>query len=67
MRTDVTSALRPEGSPKVFAGRLSEEVALAQGTELLGETVVFGVRFLRENVERHAAPMLHINQELTAF
>lgn len=40
----VTEALRPEGSPRTFAGALSEEKALKQVTEFLGEAVVFGVR-----------------------
>ena len=45
--TKVLEALRPDGSPRVFAGALSEEKALAQVTELLGEVVVFGVRATR--------------------
>uniref|UniRef100_A0A7S0RJR8 OPA3-like protein n=1 Tax=Pyramimonas obovata TaxID=1411642 RepID=A0A7S0RJR8_9CHLO len=39
----VTSALKPEGSPKVFAGKLSDDKALSQGTDLLGEFIIFSV------------------------
>mmetsp|Transcript_34232 Transcript_34232/g.41370 ORF Transcript_34232/g.41370 Transcript_34232/m.41370 type:complete len:172 (+) Transcript_34232:153-668(+) len=35
--------LRADGSPRYFAGRLSEDKALAEGADFLGEAIVFGV------------------------
>mmetsp|Transcript_32139 Transcript_32139/g.44564 ORF Transcript_32139/g.44564 Transcript_32139/m.44564 type:complete len:170 (+) Transcript_32139:415-924(+) len=39
----ISSALRQEGSPRVFAGKLNEERALQQGSDFFGEAVIFSI------------------------
>eukprot|EP00854_Cymbomonas_tetramitiformis_P014871 gene14871-17582_t len=41
--TWASQTLKSEDSPKVFAGRLSEERALAAGADFLGESLIFAV------------------------